>query len=90
MALEHEHVDEEAKMSRLPLLVILGSTGTGKSRLGIELARRFQGEIISADSMQVSSTFSTKIYRKKNINTERTKKIAVVDVRAQCFVIRII
>ncbi|XP_033206717.2 tRNA dimethylallyltransferase isoform X1 [Bombus vancouverensis nearcticus] len=40
-------------MSRVPVLTILGSTGCGKSRLGIELARRFSGEIISADSMQV-------------------------------------
>ncbi|XP_053691418.1 tRNA dimethylallyltransferase [Sabethes cyaneus] len=36
-----------------PVVVILGSTGTGKTKLSIELARRFQGEIISADSMQV-------------------------------------
>ncbi|XP_032454554.1 tRNA dimethylallyltransferase isoform X4 [Nasonia vitripennis] len=36
-----------------PILVILGATGTGKSKLGIELARRFRGEIISADSMQI-------------------------------------
>ncbi|KAL2749041.1 tRNA dimethylallyltransferase isoform X1 [Vespula maculifrons] len=40
------------EMSRVPILVILGSTGSGKSKLGIELARRFCGEIISADSMQ--------------------------------------
>ncbi|XP_007249338.1 tRNA dimethylallyltransferase [Astyanax mexicanus] len=36
-----------------PLVVILGATGTGKSKLAIELGRRLQGEIISADSMQV-------------------------------------
>lgn len=41
-------------MSRVPILAILGSTGCGKSRLSIELAKRFAGEIISADSMQVS------------------------------------
>lgn len=41
-------------MSRqLPLIVVLGATACGKSRLAIELARRFNGEIISADSMQV-------------------------------------
>ncbi|XP_053596974.1 tRNA dimethylallyltransferase isoform X1 [Microplitis demolitor] len=40
-------------MSRVPILIILGSTGTGKSRLSIELAQKFSGEIISADSMQV-------------------------------------
>ncbi|KAL0107323.1 hypothetical protein PUN28_015696 [Cardiocondyla obscurior] len=43
----------EVVMSRVPILVILGATGCGKSRLSIELARRFSGEIISADSMQV-------------------------------------
>ena len=35
------------------LLVILGATASGKTRLGVELARRLQGEIISADSRQV-------------------------------------
>lgn len=37
----------------LPLLVITGPTASGKSALALELARRFHGEIISADSMQV-------------------------------------
>ena len=37
----------------LPLIVILGSTATGKSKLGIGLAKALNGEIISADSMQV-------------------------------------
>ncbi|XP_028819697.1 tRNA dimethylallyltransferase isoform X2 [Denticeps clupeoides] len=36
-----------------PLVVILGATGTGKSKLAIELGRRLQGEVVSADSMQV-------------------------------------
>jgi len=35
------------------LLVILGPTASGKTRLGVELARRLHGEIISADSRQV-------------------------------------
>ena len=35
------------------LIVILGSTAVGKTKLSIELAKRFNGEIISADSMQV-------------------------------------
>lgn len=35
------------------MLVILGPTATGKSRLAVELAKQIQGEIISADSMQV-------------------------------------
>ena len=36
------------------LIVILGSTAVGKTKLSIELAKMFDGEIISADSMQVS------------------------------------
>lgn len=39
-----------------PLVVILGATGTGKSKLAIEIGKRLHGEIISADSMQVSFT----------------------------------
>jgi len=35
------------------LLVITGPTATGKTALGIELAKKFDGEIISADSRQV-------------------------------------
>lgn len=37
----------------LPLVVVLGATGTGKSKLAIQLGRSLGGEIISADSMQV-------------------------------------
>ncbi|XP_054710203.1 tRNA dimethylallyltransferase-like [Uloborus diversus] len=36
-----------------PIVAVLGCTGVGKSKLGIELAKKFNGEIISADSMQV-------------------------------------
>lgn len=35
------------------ILVIVGQTASGKSALGVELARRFGGEIVSADSRQV-------------------------------------
>jgi len=35
------------------LLVILGPTASGKTRLGVQVARHFGGEIISADSRQV-------------------------------------
>ncbi|XP_019615351.1 PREDICTED: tRNA dimethylallyltransferase, mitochondrial-like isoform X1 [Branchiostoma belcheri] len=39
--------------SRLPVVVILGATGAGKSKLAIDIGTRMNGEIISADSMQV-------------------------------------
>ena len=35
------------------LIVIVGPTATGKTRLAVKLARKLQGEIISADSRQV-------------------------------------
>lgn len=38
---------------RLPLVVVLGATGSGKSKLALEICRLFNGEIISADSMQI-------------------------------------
>ncbi|MBI5467245.1 MAG: tRNA (adenosine(37)-N6)-dimethylallyltransferase MiaA [Candidatus Kerfeldbacteria bacterium] len=40
-------------MSERPVIVILGPTAAGKSALGIALAKRFGGVIISADSRQV-------------------------------------
>ena len=35
------------------VLVITGPTATGKTALGVELAKKFNGEVISADSMQI-------------------------------------
>ena len=35
------------------VIVICGPTASGKTKLGIELARNLNGEIISADSMQI-------------------------------------
>ncbi|TMS18103.1 tRNA dimethylallyltransferase [Larimichthys crocea] len=54
------------------LVVILGATGTGKSKLAIEIGKRLQGEIISADSMQV--------YQGLDIITNKV----TAEERAQC------
>lgn len=40
-------------MGKGKLIVILGPTACGKSGLGIALARRYNGEVVSADSRQV-------------------------------------
>lgn len=45
------------------VIVIVGPTASGKSSLGIELAKKINGIIISADSMQ--------IYKKLNIGTAK-------------------
>lgn len=38
---------------KIPLLVIVGPTASGKTGLGIELCKRLSGEVVSADSMQI-------------------------------------
>jgi tRNA dimethylallyltransferase len=38
---------------RAPIIAIVGPTASGKSELGIELARRIGGEIVNCDSVQV-------------------------------------
>lgn len=40
-------------VSQPPLIAVVGETASGKSALGLELARRFNGEIIAADSWTV-------------------------------------
>lgn len=54
-------------MDRLKkVLVIVGPTAVGKTALSIELAQKFNGEIISGDSMQV--------YKKLDIGTAKATK----------------
>lgn len=43
--------------SKPKILVIMGATGSGKSKLAIDLACHFPIEIINADSMQVTNSF---------------------------------
>ena len=50
-------------MTKQKLLVIAGPTAVGKTKLGIECAKLFNGEIISADCMQV--------YKKLDIGTAK-------------------
>ena len=47
------HPVDNAPADAPPLIVVLGPTASGKSALGIQLALRFQGEVVSADSRQV-------------------------------------
>jgi tRNA dimethylallyltransferase len=57
-------VTDRGRLAVRPLLVaILGPTATGKSTLGIAVARRFDGEIVSCDS--------TAVYRGFDIGTDK-------------------
>ncbi|XP_008710226.2 tRNA dimethylallyltransferase isoform X2 [Ursus maritimus] len=49
----------------LPLVVILGATGTGKSTLALQLGQRLGGEIVSADSMQPQEMGTERVIDRK-------------------------
>ena len=53
-------------MKKIPLVVVAGATASGKTSLSIELARKFDGEVISCDSMQ--------IYKNLDIGTAKPTK----------------
>lgn len=53
-------------MNKIPLIVIAGATASGKTALSIELAKAYNAEIVSADSMQ--------IYKYMNIGTAKPDK----------------
>lgn len=40
-------------MQNIPVLAVVGPTASGKTALAVELAKRLDGEIVSADSMQI-------------------------------------
>jgi len=54
------------------IIVITGPTGVGKTKLSVELAKKVNGEIINADSMQV--------YKGLDIGTAKIKKSEKEDI----------
>lgn len=40
-------------MNKIPLIVVAGPTASGKTGLGIAVCKKFGGEVVSADSMQI-------------------------------------
>lgn len=61
------------KANRIKILVIVGPTASGKTSLSIKLAKKFNGEIISADSRQ--------IYRGLNLGTGKVTKKEMAGIR---------
>ena len=60
-------------INKTPLVIIAGPTASGKSAAAVELALRMNGEVISADSMQ--------IYRDMDIGTAKVTKEEMRGVR---------
>ncbi len=60
-------------MKNKPLIIIAGATATGKTSLSIELAKKINGEIISADSMLV--------YKYMNIGTAKPTKEEMKNIK---------
>ena len=50
-------------MKKIPVIAVVGPTASGKTSLSIEIAKHFNGQVVSADSMQ--------IYEKMNIATAK-------------------
>lgn len=53
-------------MEKIRLIAVVGPTASGKTALAVELAKKFDGEVISADSMQV--------YREMQVATAKPTK----------------
>ena len=60
-------------INKTPLVIVAGPTASGKSAAAVELALRMNGEVISADSMQ--------IYRGMDIGTAKVTKEEMRGVR---------
>lgn len=58
---------------KIPLVIVAGATASGKTSLGIELAKKFNGEVISCDSMQ--------IYENLDIGTAKPTKEEMGEIR---------
>ncbi len=58
---------------KIPLVIVAGATASGKTSLGIELAKKYNGEVISCDSMQ--------IYKNLDIGTAKPTKEEMGEIR---------
>ena len=62
----------DGQVRRKPLVVLLGPTAVGKSRVAIEVAKRLDTEILTADSRQV--------YRGMDVGTDKPSMAARQDI----------
>ena len=68
-----EYSDDRKKKKKKRVLVISGPTSVGKSSVAISIAKRVNGEIVSADSVQV--------YRNLNVGSAKLSKEDMQSIR---------
>lgn len=66
-----------ATPARPKVVIITGPTAVGKTKLGLELAKRLGGEIISADSVQV--------YRGLDVGSDKVGTSALLSAASGCY-----
>ncbi len=72
--------NERGKFDLDKVIVIVGPTASGKTKLSIDIAEKFNGEVVSADSMQ--------IYREVEIATAKPSEEEMKNVRHHLINIR--
>ena len=55
------------------IILLAGPTASGKSKLAIQLAKKLNGEMINADSMQIYKEFSILSSRPNNKEIKKAK-----------------
>ena len=50
---ELDKLNNNTTHNKIPIIAVVGPTASGKTRLGVDLALKFNGEVVSADSMQL-------------------------------------
>ncbi len=68
-------------MSAPTVLCVVGPTASGKTKMGVELAKRFHGEVVSVDSMQLyrGMTIGTAAPTEEEMDGVRHHMVAIAD-----------
>ncbi|XP_033145819.1 tRNA dimethylallyltransferase 2 isoform X2 [Brassica rapa] len=73
-------IDEAKMKKKAKVVVIMGPTGSGKSKLAVDLASHFPVEIINADAMQIYSGLDV-LTNKVTVNEQKDLEFTAKDFR---------
>lgn len=79
-------VEVDSKIMR-KLLIVSGQTATGKTDLGVYLAKKFDGEIVSFDSRQAYKYLDIVTGKISNINLSAGGQISKTHIKDQKFIV---